>query len=333
MNQASMQRHPNSVAKTMFTVLLALLIPSLVQLHFLGWGVLWQLLLSIIFAYGFEIISLKLRRRPLKPFLTDGSAMVTAVLFALCISPLAPWYISLIGMLFAIVVGKHLYGGLGNNIFNPAMLGFAAVIVAFPQAMSLWSNSLLSQLSAYQSLTVILFGMEQSTLDAITAATPLSALQTGLKQGLELSQITQQSTFIAGTADWRWLAGSAAVGGLILLYQKIITWHQPLAFLLSVIVVATCFHAYDSTAFIAAQQQLFIGGIGLAAFFIVTDPTSGCSSNLGRLIFAIGAGGLTVLIRNLGAFPDGIAFAVLLMNMAAPLLDRLTIPKPYGHKK
>lgn len=332
MNQAPIHRRPNSVAKTMFSTLLALLLPCLTQLLFLGWGVLWQLLLSMLFAYGFEVISLKLRRRPLKPFLTDGSAMVTAVLFALCISPLAPWHISLIGMLFAILVGKHLYGGLGNNIFNPAMLGFAAVMIAFPQAMSLWTNTSLNQLSFEQSLSVILFGTEPAAVDALTAATPLSALQVGLKQGLELPQITQHANFVADAVGWRWIAISATVGGLILLYQKIITWHQPLAFLLSVTVVTAGFHAYDTTAFIAVEQQLAIGGIGLAAFFIVTDPTSGCSSNRGKLIFAAGAGGLTVLIRNLGAFPDGIAFAILMMNMAAPLLDRLTIPKPFGHK-
>lgn len=331
------QRAAVSVPKVMAWVLLALVPAVVAHVVYFGLGLLLQFLLATLAGLLFEYVCLKARHQRVKPFMTDLSVPVTALLFALCISPISPWYVSVVGMLFAIVVAKHLYGGLGHNIFNPAMVGFAVILIAFPQSMSLWLAPWgLEQatLSAPEVLSWVFFGHDSMQVDAITAATPLSALQTGSQQGLAYSEIIAQPIFgDFGGLGWEWVANWLFVGGFILLFKRIITWHVPVTLLLVTCVFSYPFYAFDPDAFMSPMQHVFSGGLMLAAFFIATDPTSGCSSNKGKIIFAAGVGILTVLIRQFGAFPDGIAFAVLLMNMAAPLIDQLTIPVAYGHKK
>ncbi len=332
-----------SVSKVMLWVLLALVPAIAAHVLYFGVGLLIQISLATAAAYLFEWWSLSWRKQPIKPFLTDLSALVTAVLFALCISPIAPWYVTIVGMFFAIVVAKHLYGGLGNNIFNPAMVAFATILVAFPQSMSLWLPATglsgftaeAQNISWSQTLTIIFLGIDHlsASVDAITAATPLSTLQTGLQQGYSLSEIITGPVFgDFGGLGWEWIANWLFLGGLLLLYKRIITWHVPAAVLMTTIAAATPFYIFNADIFMSPQQHVFSGGIMLAAFFIATDPTSGCSSDRGKLIFGAGVAILTILIRNFGAYPDGVAFAVLLMNLSAPLIDRLTIPKPYGKK-
>ncbi|MCB1584073.1 MAG: RnfABCDGE type electron transport complex subunit D [Xanthomonadales bacterium] len=330
-----------SVQKVMLWVCLALLPAILAHVFYFGLGIVLQMILATTSAYLFEWWCLKWRKQPLKPFITDLSALVTAWLFVLCISPIAPWYVSVVGMFFAIVVAKHLYGGLGNNIFNPAMVGFAVILIAFPQSMSLWLppseliglSQTVEPLSFSELLNWIFSGHQQTQVDAVTAATPLAAIQTGLQQNYSLSEITAQTIFgDFGGMGWEWIANWLFIGGLVLLYKRIITWHVPVALLVTTLVFSTPFYLFNNDVFMSPLQHIFSGGIMLAAFFIATDPTSGCSSNRGKLIFAAGVAILTVLIRNFGSFPDGVAFAILLMNMSAPLIDRLTIPAPYGKK-
>src|SRR5690606_1965936 len=333
-----------SVTKVMLWVLLALIPAILAHVFYFGIGLLVQICLATAAAYLFEWWSLSWRKQPIKPFLTDLSALVTAVLFALCISPIAPWYVAVVGMFFAIVVAKHLYGGLGNNIFNPAMVAFATILVAFPQSLSLWLPATglsgfgndVQTISWLNTLSIIFLGIDHLSIsvDAITAATPLSTLQTGLQQGYSQSEIIIGPVFgDFGGLGWEWIANWLFLGGLLLLYKRIITWHVPAAVLMTTIAAATPFYLFNADIFMSPQQHIFSGGIMLAAFFIATDPTSGCSSDRGKIIFAAGVPLLTVLIRNFGAYPDGVAFAVLLMNLSAPLIDRLTIPAPYGKKK
>ena len=326
----------------MLWVCLALLPATLAHLYFFGIGILIQLILAVSSAYLFEWWCLKWRNQPLNPFITDLSALVTAWLFVLCISPIAPWYVSITGMFFAIVVAKHLYGGLGHNIFNPAMVGFAVILIAFPQSMSLWlppsglmdSVSGINLMEKSEIIAWIFTGNGNLVIDAVTAATPLSAIQTGLQQSYSLSEITAQTVFgDFGGLGWEWIANWLFIGGAFLIYKRIITWHVPAAVLMTTIAAATPFYLYNNDVFMSPQQHIFSGGIMLAAFFIATDPTSGCSSYRGKIIFGAGVAILTVLIRNFGSFPDGVAFAVLLMNMSAPLIDRMTIPAPYGKKR
>lgn len=330
-----------SVQKVMLWVCLALIPATLAHTYYFGVGILLQLTLATSSAYLFEWWCLHWRKQPIKPFITDLSALVTAWLFVLCISPIAPWYVSVVGMFFAIVVAKHLYGGLGHNIFNPAMVGFCAILIAFPQSLSLWippSGLLESVTSSYNLSWLEVFewvftGSTTTSIDAVTAATPLSAVQSGLQQGYSLSEVTEQPIFgDFGGLGWEWIANWLFLGGAILLYKRIITWHVPAAVLMTTIAASTPFYLFNADVFMSPQQHIFSGGIMLAAFFIATDPTSGCSSFRGKLMFGAGVAVLTVLIRNFGSFPDGVAFAVLLMNMSAPLIDRMTIPKPYGKK-
>lgn len=332
----------HSVQKVMLWVCMALLPATLAHLYFFGVGILIQLILAVSSAYLFEWWCLKWRNQPFNPFITDLSALVTAWLFVLCISPIAPWYVSITGMFFAIVVAKHLYGGLGHNIFNPAMVGFAVILIAFPQSMSLWlppsglmdSVSSLNNMEKSEIIAWIFTGNGNLVIDAVTAATPLSAIQTGLQQSYSLSEITAQTIFgDFGGLGWEWIANWLFIGGALLMYKRIITWHVPAAVLMTTIAASIPFYLYNSDVFMSPQQHVFSGGIMLAAFFIATDPTSGCSSYRGKIIFGAGVAILTVLIRNFGSFPDGVAFAVLLMNMSAPLIDRMTIPAPYGKKK
>ncbi len=328
----------NSVAKVMLTVWLALVPAMLAHVLFFGTGIIIQLTLSIIFALFFEITSLKLLGKPIKLFLKDYSAFVTGLLFALCISPVAPWWISFIGMFFAIVVAKHLFGGLGQNIFNPAMLGFAVVLISFPQAMSIWlpPHSISPYaMSFVENLHAIFLGQFPTAIefDTLTQATPLDLIKTGISQDKMMSEITTGVVFgDFGGLGWEWVANMYFIGGVFLIYKKIITWRVPTAVILTTIAFSLPFYLFDADNFIGPLQHLFSGGLMLGAFFIATDPTSGCSSHKGQLIFGAGVAIMTLLIREFGNFPDGVAFGVLIMNMSAPLIDRLTIPKAFGQE-
>ncbi len=326
----------NTVARVMLLVGLALVPAILAHVFFFGTGIIIQLTLSIIFALSFEALSLKLLKKPVKLFLKDYSAFVTALLFALCISPVAPWWISLIGMFFAIVVGKHLFGGLGQNIFNPAMLGFAIVLISFPQAMSVWMP--VHEIAPYvMSFTDNLHAIFSNRFpihiefDTLTQATPLDTIKTAISQEYALSEITTQPLFgDFGGLGWEWIANFYFLGGLFLIYKKIITWRVPVAVILTTVVFSLPFNVYNADHFIGPIQHMFSGGLMLAAFFIATDPTTGCSSHKGQLIFGAGVAIMTILVREFGNFPDGVAFGILIMNMSAPLIDRLTIPKAFG---
>jgi len=325
-----------TVAKVMLQVLLALVPGILAYTWFFGPGVLIQILLATGFALLFESLMLRMRGQPLKPFINDYSAVVTAVLFALCIPPLAPWWISCIAMLFAICFAKHLYGGLGQNVFNPAMVGYVVVLISFPQAMTAWLPPLAlaeHSMGLVDSLIVIFTGHLPASLswDTITQATPLDTLKTGVESGRMVSEIRQSPLFgDFGGKGWEWIANWFALGGFFLLYKRVISWQVPVAVLGSVIALSLPFWLADPDANPFPMQHVFSGALVLAAFYIATDPVSGCVSNKGRLIFGAGVGIITLLIRRWGGYPDGVAFAVLLMNMAAPLIDRYTRPRMYG---
>jgi electron transport complex protein RnfD len=325
-----------SVAKVMLQVLLALVPGIFAHFWFFGPGILVQILLASFFALLFETLMLRMRGRPLKPFINDYSAVVTAVLFALCIPPLAPWWISCIAMLFALGFAKHLYGGLGQNVFNPAMVGYVVVLISFPLAMTSWLPplNLAGQHLDLSDILVIIFSGQvpvSGGWDAITGATPLDAIKTGIESGGLVSEISDSPIFGKfGGLGWEWIAGGYAIGGLFLLYQRVISWQVPVSVIGSVVVLSLPFWLLDPMSNPSPLHHVLSGAALLAAFFIATDPVSGCVSNKGRLIFGAGVGGITLVIRWWGGYPDGIAFAVLLMNMAAPLIDRYTRPRMYG---
>lgn len=329
----------NTVQKVMAQVLIALLPGMLAYLYYFGVGLLVQLLLALSFAYLFEWLSLLLRKQPLRMFMTDLSAAVTAVLFALSLPPLAPWWCSLIGMLFAIVIAKHLFGGLGYNRFNPAMVGLAVLLISFPRIFTYWTPPVMlvdNTLTMRDVLLTIFAGQPPAALswDAITQATPLDQLSTGAATGLLVTEVRQNPVFgDFGGLGWEWIANWYAVGGLWLLWRRVINWRVPVAVLLTTFLLTTPFYLFDPDANPLPLQHIFSGATVLAAFFIATDPVSGSATPRGQLLFGIGVAVIMLSIRRWGAYPDGVAFAILVMNMFAPLLDQYTRPRVFGHAR
>lgn len=324
-----------SVRALMLEVLIALVPGVLAYVYFFGPGLLVQIALAVLFALLVEAACLKLRGRALLTFLGDGSAVLAAVLFALCLPPLAPWWVSALGMAVGIGLAKHAYGGLGYNLFNPAMVGYAVVLVSFPLELSQWlaPRGLGSEAPGLiESLRIILVGAAPGAgWDAISMATPLDTVRQLTAQGQTLVEIRSDPRFgDFGGRGWEWVANFFALGGLWLLIRRKIPWQTPAATLGSVILLSLPFWAMEPDLHPFPLQHVFSGALVLAAFFIVTDPVSGCSTPRGRLIFGAGVGVLTLAIRRWGSFPDAIAFAVLLMNCAAPFIDRYTRPRVYG---
>jgi electron transport complex protein RnfD len=323
---------PASVQSVMLRVLLALLPGISAYVWFFGAAILVQIALTSLAALAAETLILALRGKPIMPFLSDGSALVTAWLIALSFPSIAPWWLTVVGTLLAIIVAKHLYGGLGQNPFNPAMVAFALMIVAYPQLMSQWPAA---GATDFEGQWQAIFGVRQ--LDAITMATPLDALRTTLHTTDAKSSVagllgTNPAIGGIGGKGWEWVAAGYLAGGLWLLQQRIISWHMPTAFLAVLFSASGIFCLIDNTQFAGPLFHLFTGGTMLGAFFIVTDPVSGTTTPKGKLFFAAGVAVLTWIIRTFGAYPDGIAFAVLLMNIAAPLIDLYTQPPVFGHK-
>jgi electron transport complex protein RnfD len=324
-----------NVRMLMLEVLAALIPGVLAYVWFFGPGLLVQIALAVLFALLVEAVCLKLRGRALLPFLGDGSAVLAAVLFALCLPPLAPWWVSALGMAVGIGLAKHAYGGLGYNLFNPAMVGYAVVLVSFPLELSQWlaPRGLGGEAPGLiESLQIILAGAAPAAgWDAISMATPLDTVRQLTAQGQTLVEIRSDPRFgDFGGRGWEWVANFLALGGLWLLLRRKIPWQTPLATLGSVILLSLPFWAMEPDVHPFPLQHVFSGALVLAAFFIVTDPVSGCSTPRGRLIFGAGVGVLTLAIRRWGSYPDAIAFAVLLMNCAAPFIDRYTRPRVYG---
>ena len=323
----------------MFKVLLALVPGIIAYVWVFGGGVLVTIALATATALASEAVMLKIRNRAVKPFLMDYSAVVTAWLLALAIPPLAPWWLIVVGTLFAIVVSKQLYGGLGYNPFNPAMIGYAVLLISFPAIMTKWPAALelaQSKLSFADQLSFIFSGLlpQGVQIDAVTSATPLDYLKTQLTLKHDVSSITQAPLFgVLGAKGGEYVTVAYLLGGLYLLQQKIISWHLPTAFLAALALISGVFWLIDPTHSASPLFHLFSGASMLCAFFIITDPVSGPTTPKGKLYFAAGVAIITYLIRVYGGYPDGVAFAVIFMNICVPLIDSNTQPRVFGHEK
>jgi electron transport complex protein RnfD len=330
---------PSTVSQIMRQVLYALIPGIALYVWYFGPAILVSLTLASITALATEAAMLKLRNRPIAPFLKDNSALLTAWLLALSIPSLAPWWLVVVGTAFAIAIAKHLYGGLGSNPFNPAMIGYAVLIISFPMPMTQWiSPHDLAQgnLSFGEQLSYIFSQILPSGLkfDAVTMATPLDTLKTHLGQNEPINQILAMPIFSQlGGHGSEMVAIGFLLGGIYLLATKIISWHLPAAYLGSLFVIAGVFHTIDPTHYETPLFHWFSGAAILGAFFILTDPVSSPATPKGKIIFAAGAAFLTYIIRVFGGFPDGVAFATLLMNICVPLIDAYTQPKVFGQKK
>jgi Na+-translocating ferredoxin:NAD+ oxidoreductase subunit D len=332
-------RPATSVPRIMRRVLYALAPVAAAHVWYFGPGLLVNFAIACFFALASEALILRLRSRPLYPALTDGSAVVTAALLALAIPPMTPWWIPATGAIVAIGGAKHLYGGLGRNLFNPAMVGYVLLLISFPVQMTQWIPPRMGDLD-YQHLDVwqtLNYSIterlpDDSNIDAWTRATPLDQLKDGLRDGRTISDVMASPLFGSlGGVGWEWINNLVLAGGLFLLLTGTIRWQIPAALLAGLLTPAAAMYLLDPTAYASPAFHLFSGATLLGAFFIATDPVSAATTARGRLVYAAGIGILTYAIRTWGGYPDGIAFAVLLMNAAVPLIDRFTRPRIYGH--
>ena len=323
-----------SVTMVMMLVMLALLPGILAYIFLFGIGVLLNLTIAIITAVIAEYFILRIRNLPVKLFITDGSAVVAASLLALSIPSIAPWWIIVIGTLFTIIVAKHMYGGLGSNLFNPAMVGYAVLLISFPSVMTKWplTSSHLLDFNIAQQMEVFFYGTKD-LIDSVSSATPLDYIKTQIfldrpfdlnfTNGMPINSYLNASIIISL---------SFLIGGFFMWAKRVITWHLPITFLISLVLISSIFWLIDSTRYLPPFIHLFSGGTLLCAFFIITDPVSGPTTPKGKIFFAFGVALLVYLIRVFGGYPEGIAFAVIFMNICVPLIDSLTQPKVFGHE-
>ncbi len=325
----------NSVTRIMLLVCLALAPALLCYMALFGAGILLQCLLAAGFAIACEYLVLKLRGQDPRRFLQDGSAGLTGLLFAFSISPLTPWWITLAGIFFAIVFVKHLYGGLGYNLFNPAMAGYVFVLLCFPVPMNLWpaAPGLAEQSISVGDYLGRIFSIGQIELDAISGATPLGQMQSQLAGMGMVSEILADPIYgHLGGAGWEWLSAAFLLGGLGLLAAGVIKWQIPVIMLASLFGISLVFNIIDADSYASPLFHLFSGGTIFCAFFIATDPVTASATPRGKFIYAALIGIIAYVIRTWGAYPDGIAFAVLTANAAVPLIDKLTRPPVLGER-
>ncbi len=326
---------PNKLDRTMLHVVLALIPGTAALFWYFGWGVLINIAIATTVAWGSEALVLLIRKRPVLVTLKDNSALVTAWLLAISLPPLLPWWLTALGIAFAIIFAKQLYGGLGYNPFNPAMVAYVVLLISFPLEMTQWLAPATvgpETLSLSETLQIMFFEeLPTGGWDALSGATPLDKIKTDLALLKTVSEAKADPLFSTLSGHgWQSVAFCYLLGGIYLIYKKVISWHTPIAVLGGISVIALIFYLLNSEAYTSPLFHIFSGGALLGAFFIATDPVSSCTSNKGKLVYGAGIGLLTYIIRTWGGYPDGIAFAVLLMNMAAPFIDYYTKPRVFG---
>jgi len=331
----------NHITGIMLQVVLAVLPATLFGLYLFGWPAINLFVITLVSALFFEYICLRLAGKS-TAILRDGSALLTAWLLAMTLPPWAPWWIGVVGAALAIILGKHVYGGLGQNVFNPAMLGRVALLISFPVEMTTWVNvTPLLSISAPDFMT----GLEITfsglpPMDAYTGATVLGHVKTELSLNHLLPGILQDiySDQDAWLGFMRGSLGETSslllmLGGVWLIFRGVISWTIPVAMLFSVFVVSTIFHQWNPAHYLSPWVHLSSGGLMCAAFFIATDYVTSPNSTMGQLVFGCCCGLLIFIIRTWGGYPEGAAFAVLLMNAVTPLIDHYIKPRIYGRNR
>ncbi|MDZ7753695.1 MAG: RnfABCDGE type electron transport complex subunit D [Gammaproteobacteria bacterium] len=325
------------VGRVMVLVVAALVPGIAAHVALFGWGLLVNITLAVAAALVFEALMLAIRGRPVVSFLADGSAVVTAVLLALCLPPMAPWWLPVTGAFIAIVGAKQLYGGLGYNPFNPAMAGYAVLLIAFPLELSTRTLPLALQQAPPDLAATIAYslgGGGAAGLDAMTAATPLDRLRTGVGLGQAMAEIRAAPVFgaLAGRG-MEWVNLAFLAGGVVLVALRIISWHIPVSMLATLAAVAGIAHLAGPEHYADPLFHLLGGATMLGAFFIATDPVTAATTPAGKLVYGAGIGLLIYAIRAWGGYPDGVAFAVLLMGLTVPLLDTYLRPRIFGARR
>ena len=331
------------VRAIMGVVMLALAPATLFGLFLFGWPAMFLFAVTVLAAIGFEGCCLKIAGRPVMGTLSDLSAMLTGWLVAMTLPPWAPWWLGVLGSGLAIVVGKQVFGGLGQNIFNPAMLARVALLVSFPLEMTTWANPapLLSAASpGFIDSLALIFGAAGAP-DGLTGATMIGHVKTEFSQGHRLGDAYAAGGYDVFNSFLGWSRGSMGekssllllMGGLWMLRRKVITWHIPVSMLLTVAALAGAFAWIDGDRYPGPLFHLFSGALMLGAFFIATDYVTSPNTPRGQLIFGAGCGLIVFVIRTWGGYPEGVAFAVLLMNAMTPTIDHYIRPRIYGRDR
>ncbi|NCC99357.1 MAG: RnfABCDGE type electron transport complex subunit D [Bacteroidia bacterium] len=304
----------DSVEKKMYNVLIALIPAYLFALYFFGLGALIVSLISVVSCVLFEYLIQKFILK-VKPTIYDGSAILTGLLLAFNLPSNLPWWMVIIGAFVAISLGKMCFGGIGNNPFNPALVGRVFLLISFPAAMTTWPKPL---------------PFSMNYMDAETAATPLSIIKYKL-EGMP-SQIDLLIGQIGGSMG-EISAIALLIGGVYLLASRTITWHIPVSIISTILVFTGIMYAIDPSTYANPLTQILCGGVLLGAIFMATDYVTSPMSHSGQIIYGIGIGIITVVIRLFGAYPEGMSFAILIMNAVTPLLNNYIKPKRFGGKQ
>ncbi|XBC38288.1 MAG: RnfABCDGE type electron transport complex subunit D [Buchnera aphidicola (Floraphis choui)] len=336
-----------STNNIMLLAILATIPGVIIEFYYFKIAVLIQIFLSVISSIIFEFIFLKLRKKNLYTFFLDYSSVLTGILLGLSLPILSPWWISIVGSFFSIIVAKQLYGGLGNNIFNPAMSGYAILSISFPILMTNWSFqnnlALLNMLNVSDMMSIIFFtdledyykmmSKFSEMSNFITQSTPLEQMRIQNR-----SIVTNITSFIFSLENidiyrhWILINFSFFSGGIFLLIKKIICWRVPFSFLFSLFICCSLDFFYFKHINIFPLIQLFLGSTMMGAFFIATDPVTTSITKIGRIIFGSFIGIFIWIIRVFGGYPDAISFSILLANSVVPLIDYYTQPYIYGKK-
>jgi electron transport complex protein RnfD len=322
-----------SVRVVMLRVCLAL-VPALTgNIWYFGWGIVIQCLLAAGFALAIEYLMLVLRKKPVSLFITDGSVLVTALLFAFTVSPCTPWWVTLSGIGFAVVIAKHLYGGLGFNPFNPAMAGYVFALLCFPAPINIFPHAGFTppDLPGYIDVIFSVHGAVGSGVEALSGASPLNNMKSQLGLMAMVSEIRTNPMYgtLAGRG-FEIINLAVCAGGIMLLFMGVIRWRIPLAVLTGLFVSSMVFYFYDAETYASPAFHLFAGGTMLAAFFIATDPVTAPATPRGCVYYGLLIGVTAYIIRAWGGYPDGFAFAVLIANSASPLIAHYTRPRVLG---
>ena len=333
-----------STSSVMRLTLLALVPGIAAQCYLFGWGVLFQLGLAILTALVSEAVILRMRNYVVSASLKDSSALLTAALIAVAIPPLLPWWMVVLATAFAIIIAKQLYGGLGQNPFNPAMVGYVLLLVSFPAPMTNWMapQAVTAQLLSPAETAAVIFQGKTSEgltnyqlktlVDGSTMATPLDHLKTESKRGHSVDSLVTSANFTAVSHEgWRWINLSFLAGGILLFMLRLIPWQTPVAMLGTLAAASALAHYLAPAQFAMPEIELLSGATMLGASFIITDPVTSSTTSRGRLVFGALVGGLVFIIRHFGGYPDGVAFSVLLCNILVPLIDKYSQSRVYGH--
>ena len=308
----------DSVKKNMYGVCIALVPALLCSFYFFGIGAIAVTAVSVASCVFFEWAINKYMLKNPRPTITDGSAILTGILLAFNLPSNFPLWMVVIGALFAIGVVKMTFGGLGCNLFNPALAGRAFLLISFPVQMTTWPTP----------------GQGFLTLDATTGATPLATMKLIAKGEASMSDLSNSLTdmLIGNTGGCLGEVCAIAIllGLIYLLVKKIITWHIPVSILVTVAVFSGLMHLANPTTYVAPQYELLSGGLLLGAVFMATDYVTSPMTHKGQLIYGVAIGFLTMVIRTWGAYPEGMSFAILIMNAFTPLINNYCKPKRFG---